>query len=100
MRRAARGANGASTRDQRFVVAEADFHRTLMMLTGNRFLASSIEDLHAVLARVRRRHAPDRDPLVIVLHERIVAALRERDATAAAAATDDYARHLASWLRV
>ena|SRR5215208_146943 len=99
MRDASRGANGAHRRDDRFLEAEAEFHRTLVRLTRNRFLANALE-LHAVVAQARRERAADRDGAVIMLHERIVTALAQRDPTAAAAAVDDYARHLASWLRV
>jgi DNA-binding FadR family transcriptional regulator len=100
MRDASRGGNGTGHRDDRFAAAEADFHRALVRIAGNRFLASALEPLHQVIATARRRRAADRDPSVIVQHERIVAALRHRDGTAAAAAVDDYGRHLASWLRV
>jgi DNA-binding FadR family transcriptional regulator len=99
MRASGRGGNGAEDRDERFAEAEASFHRTLMLISGNRFLASALESLHPVLASVRRQRAADRDPVVIQLHERIVAALSDRDVTATAAAVDGYARHLAGWLR-
>jgi GntR family transcriptional regulator, transcriptional repressor for pyruvate dehydrogenase complex len=86
--------------DAQVAEAEAAFHRTLAIISRNRFLASALESLHPVIASVRRRRAPDRDAAVVRAHERIMAALRERDATAAAAAIDAYGRHLASWLRV
>jgi DNA-binding FadR family transcriptional regulator len=100
MREASHDSNGANGDDDPFAAAEADFHRSLLQLARNRFLASALEELHPVLARARRQRAPDRDPSVIALHERIVSALAERDETAAAAAAHDYGRHLASWLRV
>jgi DNA-binding FadR family transcriptional regulator len=100
MRAASGGGNGRAAHDDRFVEAETGFHRTLILLARNRFLASALEDLHPAIARVRRRRVPERDSAVIVLHERIVRALEERDETAIAAATDAYGRHLASWLRV
>jgi GntR family transcriptional regulator, transcriptional repressor for pyruvate dehydrogenase complex len=96
MRESSRGGNG----DDRFALAESEFHRALVLIAGNRFLASALEPLHPVIELARRRRAADRDPSVIVQHERIVAAVSARDATAAAAAADDYGRHLASWLRV
>jgi DNA-binding FadR family transcriptional regulator len=99
MRASARGGNGAEDRDEQFAEAEASFHRALLLVSGNRFLASALESLHPILASVRRRRAADRDPVVIQLHERIVAALADRDVTATAAAVDGYGRHLASWLR-
>ncbi len=86
--------------DERFAEADTDFHRTLVLLARNRYLADALGSLHAVLAQVRRATAPERDGAVVALNERIVAALEERDATATAAAVDDYGRHLASWLRV
>jgi GntR family transcriptional repressor for pyruvate dehydrogenase complex len=100
MRAASRGGNGKPDYDDRFVAAETDFHRTLFLVTGNRFIASGLEQLHPIIATVRRQRAPDRDPSVIMLHARIVAALEQRDRSAVAAAADAYGRHLASWLRV
>jgi GntR family transcriptional repressor for pyruvate dehydrogenase complex len=81
-----------------FPDAEARFHRTLMLLSGNRFLAATLAGLHPALARARHERAADRDPLAVRLHERIVAALRARDPTATAAAVEDYGRYLATWL--
>ena len=86
-------------RGDEFTAAESEFHRTVLLLARNRFLASALEQLHPVIARARHIRAADRDPSVIVLHERIVSAFAHRDGTAAAAAVDDYGRHLASWLR-
>ena len=100
MRASSRSGNGAGTRDDRFTEAEADFHRTLILLARNRFLASAVEQLHPVLATARRQRAADRDQTVVLLHERILSALERRDGTAAAGAAHDYGRHLASWLRV
>lgn len=82
-----------------FVEAEASFHRTLMQLSGNRFMATMLASLHPVLATARRRRAPDRDAVAVRLHERIVTALAARDTTASAAAVDGYGRRLAGWLR-
>jgi DNA-binding FadR family transcriptional regulator len=88
------------TADERFAEADADFHRTLVLLARNRFLADALGSLHAVLALARRAAAPERDLAVVGLNERIVAALGDRDPTATAAAVDAYGRHLAGWLRV
>jgi DNA-binding FadR family transcriptional regulator len=85
--------------DDDFVEAEAAFHRTLALTSGNRYLACMLESLHPVLATLRRQRAPERDRVVVLLHARMVAALRARDATAAAAAVEDYTRRLAGWLR-
>jgi len=99
MRAACRGGNGASATDSRFAEAEASFHRDLALVARNRFIASSLEALHPVLAQARRERAADRDPIVVRLHETLMAALEARDPVAAAAAADDYGRHLAGWLR-
>jgi DNA-binding FadR family transcriptional regulator len=99
MRASSRGGNGAGDLDERFADAEAFFHRTLILISRNRFLASALESLHPVLAHVRRERAADRDPIVIRLHESIVAALADRDAAATASAIESYGNHLASWLR-
>jgi DNA-binding FadR family transcriptional regulator len=99
MRGASRGGNGGHGRGDEFKAAESEFHRTVLLLARNRFLASALEQLHPVIVRARHIRAADRDPSVIVLHERIVSAFAHRDGTAAAAAVDDYGRHLASWLR-
>ena len=85
--------------DDAFAQAEEAFHRTLSLVSGNRFLASALESLHPVIARVRRERAADRDAAVVRAHERIMAALGERDATATAAAVDAYGKRLASWIR-
>jgi DNA-binding FadR family transcriptional regulator len=100
MRACAGGGDGPEPPGERFADAEASFHRTLMLVSGNRFLAGILEPVHGPLARARRARALDRDPVVIRLHDRIVAALTARDATATAAAVDDYGRHLAGWLGV
>jgi GntR family transcriptional repressor for pyruvate dehydrogenase complex len=100
MRASSRGGNGAAGgRDEAFADAEAAFHRTLIAIAGNRFLVSALDPLHPTLALARRRSAADRDPIVVRLHEGILAALAERDAAAVAAAVESYAKHLASWLR-
>ena len=99
MRAASRGSNGAADPTGGFADADATFHRTLILIAGNRFLAGALEFLHPVLARAREQSAAERDPVVVRLNERILAALAERDATATAAAVDDYGRHLAGWLR-
>jgi DNA-binding FadR family transcriptional regulator len=95
----ARMATAAGNAGGEFADAESSFHRALMWISGNRFLAAMLESLHPVLAQARRRLAADRDPAAVTLHERIVAALAENDETATAAAVDDYGRHMASWLR-
>jgi GntR family transcriptional repressor for pyruvate dehydrogenase complex len=83
-----------------FLAAEQEFHRTLAAMSRNRFLAGALAWLPGVVAAVRRQRAGERDAAVVRAHESIMAAISERDATAAAAAVDAYGRHLASWLRV
>jgi DNA-binding FadR family transcriptional regulator len=100
MRELAGGGNGTRDPAERFANEEANFHRTLMLMSGNRFVASALEFLHPAIARARSRTAPHRDPVVIRAHEVLMAALVERDGTAAAAAIERYGRQLASWLRV
>lgn len=99
MRAASRGGNGARNLDSRFADAEAEFHRTLILIAANRFVASALTALQPVLARVRRERAADRDPIVIRLHETIVAALAARDEAATAAAISRYWEQLGGWLR-
>jgi DNA-binding FadR family transcriptional regulator len=98
MRAASHVGSGAANRDE-FVEAETAFHRHVIVMSGNRFMASALEALHPVLARVRRLRAADRDASVIALHEDILRALEHRDPTAAAAAIERYCERLASWLR-
>jgi GntR family transcriptional regulator, transcriptional repressor for pyruvate dehydrogenase complex len=95
-----RDSTRAADMGRRFAEADASVHRTLVLIARNRFLAATLESLQSVLALLRREAAPDRENAVVRLNERIVAALAERDATATAAAVDDYWRHHASWLRV
>jgi DNA-binding FadR family transcriptional regulator len=99
MRELSRGGNGAMHTGEGFAEAEAFFHRTLVLISGNRFLAGALESLHPVIASVRHHRAAGRDAAVVGQHERIMAALTARDPTAAAAAIDGYGRQLASWLR-
>jgi DNA-binding FadR family transcriptional regulator len=99
MRASSGGGNGAADRGDVFVEAETVFHRTLMSISGNRFLVSTLEFLHPALAVARRRSAADRDAAVVRLHEGMLAALADRDPAAVAAAVESYGNHLASWLR-
>jgi len=84
--------------DDAFAAAEADFHRTLALVSGNRFLAAMLEPLHPALASARRAGAGGRNALTIALHERIVEAIRDADPDATALAVEDYADHLGSRL--
>src|SRR5919108_5338564 len=84
LRTASGGADGATPGGDPFAAAEAAFHRTVVLLSGNRFLAAALATLHPALATARRRRAADRDALSIRLHERIVAAFRDRDPSGAA----------------
>jgi DNA-binding FadR family transcriptional regulator len=98
MRDASEGRNGTRYDWDQFVGAEAEFHETLTRLSHNRFLLPMVSTLHAVIAEARRDQAPERDQAAIRLHENIVAALREADAAAAAAAIEAYGSRLRTWL--
>jgi GntR family transcriptional regulator, transcriptional repressor for pyruvate dehydrogenase complex len=100
MRESIGDSNGARALAARFLAAEQDFHRSLTLMARNPFLADALKSLHGVIASVRQAEATERDPAVVRAHEAMLAALRARDPTAAAAAVDGYARQLASWLRV
>jgi DNA-binding FadR family transcriptional regulator len=99
MRAASLGGRRRPGDDDPFAVAEAAFHRTLTLLSGNRVMAAMLAALHPLLAHARRRYAPERDAAAIRLAEGIVAALTARDAIATSAAVDEYGRRLAAWIR-
>jgi DNA-binding FadR family transcriptional regulator len=82
-----------------FVTADAWFHRTLGMLSGNPVLAKLTEPLHVLLAELRHTRAPERDGAVLVHHRRILEAISSRDGALAQEAVDGYAQQLARWLR-
>ena len=89
---------GGMVAPERFVDAETWFHRTLMLISGNRFLAAMVEPLHPALAEARRRRAPEHDAETVRAHERILNAVREADGEAAFVAIDRYGLQLAHWL--
>jgi DNA-binding FadR family transcriptional regulator len=70
--------------------AERDFHRALVLVSNNAWLAAMLENLHPPLVELRGR----RGPAVVRPHETIMAALWARDAAASAAAIEGYGRHL------
>lgn|GEM_PF-1609475 len=84
--------------DDAFAAAEAWFHQTLALLSGNPLLAKLGEPLHPRLAQLRRQRAPSRDGAVIRHHRRILEGLSSREPPLALAAVDGYARQLARWL--
>lgn len=98
MKASDRNGGGTVTPGERFVDAETWFHRTLMLVSGNRFLAAMAEPLHPALAEARRRRAPEHDAETVRAHERILTAVREADSEAAFVAIDSYGLQLARWL--
>jgi len=94
-----RAAGAASAEGARaFVSAEAWFHRTLMLLSGNELLAKLTEPWHALLAELRRERAPDRDGAAVRHHRRILEGVSSRDAHLAAETIQGYAERLAAWV--
>jgi DNA-binding FadR family transcriptional regulator len=93
------GAARTFTAGDPLVVAEAWFHHTLALLSGNAQLAKVVEPLHAVLALERRQRAADRDAAVVRHHHRILEGLSSREAELAVEAVATYARQLRRWTR-
>jgi DNA-binding FadR family transcriptional regulator len=81
-----------------FAHAEAWFHTALGRLSENPVLAMLGEPLHALLADLRRRRAPDRDQAAIRAHRQILAGISSREPALAEEAVDAYARALRRWL--
>ncbi len=81
-----------------FAHAEAWWHTALGHLSENPVLAKLNEPLHAPLADLRRRRAPDRDQAVIRAHKQILAGISSRDPALAEDAVYAYARSLRRWL--
>ena len=79
------------------VSAEAWFHRTLMLLSGNELLAKLTEPWHALFAELRRERAPDRDGAAIRHHRRILEGVSSRDEGLAATSIIAYGERLADW---
>jgi GntR family transcriptional repressor for pyruvate dehydrogenase complex len=82
-----------------FVIADAWFHRTLVLLSDNPVLARLVDPLHPVLAELRHQHAQHREGAVVRHHQRILEGLSAREPELAADAIGAYARALAGWLR-
>jgi GntR family transcriptional regulator, transcriptional repressor for pyruvate dehydrogenase complex len=83
---------------EQFIQAQVTFHHALLLISGNRVLAQAAEPLQRTLARLRHAHAPERTPAVLRQHERILAALRARDAVATTGALGELADQLERWL--
>jgi GntR family transcriptional repressor for pyruvate dehydrogenase complex len=98
LRAAAGAARTADARDP-FVVADAWFHRTLALLSGNPVLARLVDPLHLVLAEHRHVHARDREGAAITHHQRILEGLSAREAPLALDAVAGYADALKRWHR-
>jgi DNA-binding FadR family transcriptional regulator len=80
------------------IEAQATFHHALLLISGNRVLAQTAEPLQAVLARIRHARAAERTPALLRQHDRILAALRARDAPATTGALGELADQLTRWL--
>jgi DNA-binding FadR family transcriptional regulator len=87
------------TAEDPLVAAEAWFHHTLALLSGNAQLAKVVEPLHGVIALERRQRAPDRDSAVVRHHRRILEGLSSREEELAIGAVAMYARQLRRWTR-
>ena len=83
---------------EELVSAEAWFHRTLMLLSGNELLAKLVEPWHAVLAEIRRERAPERDGAAIHHHRRILEGVSSREPELAKEAILAYGERLAGWV--
>jgi DNA-binding FadR family transcriptional regulator len=88
----------AAEEPERFIQAQAAFHHALVLISANRVLAQTAEPLHGVLARIRHARAAERTPAVLRQHQRILAALRARDAPATTGAVSELADQLTRWL--
>lgn len=98
MERAGELPQGGGERDAPFVEGEAEFHRTLALLSGNRVLAKMSEPLHHALATVRHRRAPHEREAVLEHHRQIAEGVSSREPHLAVSAVDAYAQQLARWL--
>jgi GntR family galactonate operon transcriptional repressor len=83
---------------ERFIDAQAAFHHVLVLISGNRVLAQTAEPLQGVLARIRHARAAERTPALLRQHDRILAAVRARDAPATTGALSELADQLTRWL--
>jgi GntR family transcriptional repressor for pyruvate dehydrogenase complex len=92
------GAARTFTPEDPLVAAEAWFHHTLALLSGNPVLAKLVESLHEPLAELRRARAPARDSATVRHHRRILEGVSSREPALAADAVSGYARALARWL--
>lgn len=97
-RAAGSGEHRTAALDDAFVQAERDFHHALALIGGNRVAASVSEPLHAVLATLRLRRAPDREHAVMAQHRRILEGVSSRDPELAISAVQGYGRLLERWV--
>jgi DNA-binding FadR family transcriptional regulator len=88
----------AAEKPEDLVDAQATFHHGLVLISDNRVLAHAAEPLHRVLARMRQARAAERTPTLLRQHDRILAALRARDAAVTAGALSELADQLTRWL--
>jgi GntR family transcriptional repressor for pyruvate dehydrogenase complex len=81
-----------------FVEAEADVHRVVVRLAGNRPLERMLAPLHPALATAIRDQPPERHVVLLDVLERLLEAIRTRDGDAARAAVDAQVALIADWL--
>jgi GntR family transcriptional repressor for pyruvate dehydrogenase complex len=81
-----------------FVAAEAGFHREVVALSGNRLLERMLDPLHPALATAVRDQPAGRHAQLVADLDRVLEAVRVRDADAARAAVDMHVAALAAWL--
>jgi DNA-binding FadR family transcriptional regulator len=81
-----------------FVEAEADVHRVVVRLAGNRPLERMLAPLHPALATAIRDQPPERHAVLLDVLERLLDAIRTRDGDAARAAVDAQVALIADWL--
>jgi DNA-binding FadR family transcriptional regulator len=93
-----RGAVRSFDRSDPLVDAEAWFHRTLVVLSGNPALATLVEPWHLYLAELRRVRAPERDHAVVRHHKLILEGVTSREPPLADEHVTGYARQLRRWL--
>jgi GntR family transcriptional repressor for pyruvate dehydrogenase complex len=98
MERAVGSARRLPGAEDPFVDAQVSLHQAILHVAGNRLLVVMGAPLNVVLATLRHERAPEREPAVLRDHQRIVAALRARDAPATTGALDEHVEHLSAWL--
>jgi DNA-binding FadR family transcriptional regulator len=94
----AAGAPRRSGSGEAFAAAEAEVHRVVTALGGNRPAQRMLDPLHVALAAAVRHEPPERHAELVSVLEQLVEAVRTRDGEAARAAIDAHVALLAAWL--